>query len=124
MQRLAQFPLIAIATVAIVSGAVAADNTHAGQAVTAAGNASGNASASAGHSIAASGQATSAISAVPLSVGGAVLGSAGAISTNAAQGSMRGASAPIGAPLEVTNDVITVMPPNEALKSKGKGANQ
>lgn len=94
----------------------AGDNTHAGQAVQESVQASGNASGSAAHSIAASGQVTSAASAVPLSVGGAVLGSAGALSAGAAHESMKAATAPIGTPLEVTDESITTMPPNEALK--------
>jgi hypothetical protein len=96
----------------------AGDNTHAEQAVQESAQASGNASASAAHSIVASGQVTSAASAVPLSVGGAVLGSAGAVSAGAAHDSMKAATAPIGTPLEVTDESITTMPPNEALKTK------
>jgi len=96
----------------------AGDNTNAGQAVKESAQASGNASASAAHSIVASGQVTSAASAVPLSVGGAVLGSAGAVSAGAANDSMKAATAPIGTPLEVTDESITTMPPNEALKVK------
>lgn len=96
----------------------AGDNTHAGQAVQESVQASGNASASAAHSIVASGQVTSAASAVPLSIGGAVLGSTGAVSAGAAHDSMKAATAPIGTPLEVTDESITTMPPNEALKTK------
>jgi hypothetical protein len=103
--------------------AMAQNDTHAGQAVSNAVQASGHASASAAHSIAASGQVTSAVSAVPLSIGGAVLGSAGAVSAAAARDSMRAATAPIGTPLQVTDEVITVVPPNEALKAKKKAAN-
>ncbi len=96
----------------------AADKTPVEQAVQESAQASGNASASAAHSIVASGQVTSAATAVPLSVGGAVLGSAGAVSVGAAYDSMNAATAPIGAPLEVTDESITTMPPNEALKTK------
>jgi len=96
----------------------AGNNTHSGQAVQESAQASGHASASAAHSIVASGQVTSAASAVPLSIGGAVLGSAGAVSTGAAHDSMKAATAPIGTPLEVTDESITTMPPNEALKTK------
>lgn len=97
---------------------LAGDNTYSGQAAHEAAQASGNASASAAHSIIASGQATSAASAVPLAVGGAVLGSAGAASKSAAHESMKAATAPIGTPLEVTDESIITMPPNEALKPK------
>ena len=96
--------------------AVAGDNTYSGQAIKEGVQASGHASASAANSIAASGQVTSAAMAVPLSVGGAVLGSAGAASASAANQSMRAATAPIGTPLEVTDEAITITPPNEALK--------
>ena len=94
------------------------DTTHAGQAVHHAGQASANASASAAHSIAASGQVTSAVSAMPLAIGGAVSGTVGAASTGAAHSSMKAASAPADNHLDVTDETITTMPPNEALKKK------
>lgn len=97
---------------------LAGQDTHSGQAIKESAQASGHASASAAHSIVASGQVTSAASAVPLSVGGAVLGSAGAVSAGAAHDSMKAATSPIGTPLEVTDESITTMPPNEALKRK------
>lgn len=96
----------------------AGDDTHVGRAITYSGQASAAALGSAAHSIAASGQVTSAMSAIPLSIGGAVLGSAGAVSAGAAKGSMKAATAPIGTPLKVSDEAITVTPPNEALKSK------
>lgn len=91
----------------------AANDTHAGQA-------SGHASASAAHSIAASGQVTSAASAMPLSIGGAALISGGVASVGAAHGSMRAATSPVGKPLKITDEAITVTPPSEALKRKDK----
>ncbi len=91
-------------------------NTHAGQAVDESVQASGHASASAAHSMAASGQVTSAASAVPLAIGGAVMQSGGAASTSAARELMNAASAPIGTPLQVTDDAIVTMPPNMALQ--------
>jgi hypothetical protein len=112
----------ALFAAATIGSAFADDNTHAGHAVTEAVQASGHASASAAHSIAASGQVTSAVSALPLSVGGVALGSAGAVSAGAARDSMRAATAPIGTPLEITDEAITVIPPNEALKAKSKAA--
>jgi hypothetical protein len=99
------------------SQAAAGEDTHAGQAVRESVQASGHASASAAHSIVASGQATSAAAAVPLSIGGAVLGSAGAVSADAARGLSKAANAPIGTPLDITEESITTMPPNEALKT-------
>jgi hypothetical protein len=107
---------LAIALLVANSQTSAGENTHSGQAIQNSGQASANGSASAAHSIAASGQITSAASAIPLSIGGAVLGSAGAVSAGAARDSMRAATAPIGKPLEITDEAITTMPPNEALK--------
>ena len=89
--------------------------THSGQAVVEAGKAGSHASASAGHAIAASGQVTSAASAVPL----AVAGSTGAVSTEIAKDLMHAATAPAGAPLEITDENVTAgPPPNEALAPK------
>ena len=100
------------------SATYAKEDTHAGRSITYSGQAGTAASGSAAHSIAASGQVTSAASAIPLSVGGAVLGSAGAVSAQAAHDSMKAATAsPIGTPLNITDEVITTMPPNEALKT-------
>ena len=97
--------------------AFAEDQTHSGQAVTNAVQSGSHASASAGHSIAASGQVTSGVSAIPLAIGGVVSGTAGALSAQAAHGSAKAATAPIGTPLDITDETITVMPPDEALKN-------
>lgn len=118
MYKFAQISLVALLVATTIGSAIADDDTHAGRAVNEAVQSSGHASASAAHSIAASGQVTSAILAVPLSVGGAVLGSAGAVSAGAARDLMRAATSPIGTPLEITDEVISVIPPNEALKAK------
>ncbi len=111
-------PALALAVCLAVAGSASAasDDTHAGQAAGNAAQASGHASASAAHSIAASGQVTSAASAAPLSIGGAALVSGGAVSMGAAHGSAHAATSKPGAPLEITDEAITVMPPNEALK--------
>lgn len=98
--------------------ALADDDTHAGRAIFESIQASGNLSRGALHSIAASGQVVFAVSAVPLAVSGGVFGAAGDISAAAARDSMRAATAPIGTPLEITDQAITVMPPNEALKGQ------
>lgn len=90
-------------------------NTHSGQAVKEAVKAGSHASASAGHAIVGSGQVTSAASAVPL----AIAGSAGAVSTEIAKDLMEAATAPIGAPLEITDESVTAgPPPNKALETK------
>jgi len=100
------------------SGVWSQDNSHAAQAVNNGVTASGHASASAAHSVAASGQLTSAAVAVPLLSAGAVAGSVGKASTQVGADSMRAATVPIGTPLEVTDEPITVMSPKEALKPK------
>jgi hypothetical protein len=120
MYKFAWIFLTYIFMFATIGSAIAENETHPGRAARESMQASGHASASAGHSIAASGQVTSAALAVPLSVGGAVLGSAGAVSTNAASDLMKTATAPIGTPLKITNEAITSIPPNEALKAKNK----
>jgi hypothetical protein len=100
-----------------VAGAASADDTLSGAAVRDSVQASGHASASAAHAIAASGRATLGLSAVPLSVGASVATTAGAISGEAAAESMRAATAPIGTPLVITDEVITVTPPDRALRT-------
>lgn len=95
---------------------LAAGQNHSGQASANAAQSGSHASASAAHSIAASGQVTSALSAIPLAIGGLVSGTAGAVSGQAAHNSAQSAAAPIGTPLDITDETITVMPPNEALK--------
>ena len=107
---------------ALVQAQTAADN--AAQAVDNGVKGSGHASASAAHSIAASGQLTSGMLAVPLLASGAVAGSAGGASANAGAASLSAANMPIGTPLVVSDEAITVMPPNQALRSKTEPAKQ
>ncbi|HXU93034.1 MAG TPA: hypothetical protein VFP33_05200 [Gallionella sp.] len=92
---------------------LAGADSLSGQASQNASGASLHASASAIHAIAASGQATFALSAVPLAIGGSV----GAVSGQLAKDSMSAANAPIGTPLKITDEVLTITPPNEALKA-------
>lgn len=109
-------PLLAAAALsvfAVCPATFAADNTLSGQAIQQSGQASLHASASVAHAIAASGRATFAVSAIPFAIGGSV----GAVSGRIAHDSMRAANAPIGTPLEITDEILTVTPPNEALKS-------
>ena len=108
-----------VAELALVWAAGPAAAGEAAKAVEEGVTASGHASASVAHAIGASGQVTSAAMAVPLGVSGAVATSAGTASTAAAGDSMRAATRPIGAPLEITDESVTAMPPpNEALKKK------
>lgn len=118
MHRFQRFLMVGGVAPASVTGVFAQSNSHAAQAVSNGVAASGHASASAAHSIAASGQLTSAALAVPLMSAGAVAGSIGTASTRVGQDAMRAAAAPIGTPLEITDESITVMAPKEALKAK------
>ena len=113
--------LLLMLMLASIPAFASGDDTHAGRSLNLSGQASAAGSGSAAHAIAASGQVTSAASALPLSVGGAVLGSAGAVSAHAAGESARAASAPIGKPLPITNENITIMPPDKMLKTRGDG---
>lgn len=72
------------------------------------------------HAIAASGQTTSAASAVPLLISGA----AGTASGKAGSDLLNTATQPIGQPLQVTDETITVgPPPDQALKAKQPAGN-
>jgi nitrogen fixation protein FixH len=108
---------LAVVIASGVAGAASADETLSGAVVRDSVQASGHASASAAHAIAASGRATLGLSAVPLSIGASVATTAGAISGEAAAESMRAATAPIGTPLAITDEVITVTPPDRALRT-------
>lgn len=123
MYTLAQISLAAIFVTGTINSVFADDDTHASRAVKEGVQSSAHASVSAAHSIAASGQVTSAVLAVPLSVGGVALVSAGAVSAGVAHDLMQAATAPIGTSLVITDEVITVLPPNEALKAKNKATN-
>lgn len=92
----------------------AADSSLSGQAIRNASGASLNASASVAHALAASGQATFAVSAIPFAIGGSV----GAVSGQIAKDSMKAANTPVGAPLMIADEVLTIAPPHEALKTK------
>jgi hypothetical protein len=104
---------VALLTVGALNPANA-DDSLSGQAFKNASGASLHASANFAHAIAASGQATFAVSAIPFAVGGSV----GAVSGQIAKDSMRIANTPIGTSLVISDDVLTISPPNEALKTK------
>jgi hypothetical protein len=85
--------------------ATATPAQHAQQSVQAGGRASGNSVASAGHSLAATGQLVSGVVAVPFLASGTVaLGAA----------SMNAASRPAAAPLPLTDETISILPPSSA----------
>ena len=94
----------------------AQSTTNADIAVRQGSQASGLASGSAAHALAASGQASLGVSAVPLRASQGVAASGGVASGAAAQASANAANAPAGGPLPVTDQTITVIPPDQALK--------
>lgn len=113
--RKTQVLVIVFVAAMLVSGSAFAGDTHSGKAVEEAGKAGSHASASAAHAIAGSGQVVSAVAAVPF----AIAGSAGAVSTEIAKDLMEAATAPIGTPLEITDESVTAGPsPSEALAPK------
>jgi len=79
---------------------------HSGQAI-------GHSALAAGHSAAGSAKLTSAAVAVPLMVVGAV----GAVSADAGKSLIKAANKPIGEPLEVSDEILTVGPsPDRAMR--------
>jgi len=90
------------------------------QAVQAGGRASGNASASAGHSLAATGQLASGVIATPILASGVLAIGAGSAAVQAGGSLMDAASRPIGTPLPITDETISVLPPNKALQTPNK----
>ena len=107
-------------SLALVPPSVYADDPpDVGRALSEASLASVRASASIANALVASGQLTSAAMAVPLAISGVILGSAANVSTAAAHDLIRAAAAPpIGSPLPITDETITVVPPSEALRHK------
>jgi len=119
MKKLNMLTIVASFVMILSVHSFAAD-THSAQAVKEGSKASSHASASAAHSIAASGQVTSAASAVPLAIGASI----GAVSGKMAKNLMDAATAPIGTPLEITDESVTAgPPPDQALTQKKKRAN-
>lgn len=108
--------LAGFAVFAALTGTGCAADSNANIALRQSAQASVSASSGAAHALAASGQAALAVSSVPLAAGGAVLGGLSAVSGGAVKASMRAASAPAGAGLPVTEQTITVIPPDKALK--------
>ena len=96
---------------------------HIDQAVRSGGRASGNASASAGHSLAATGQLASGVVGVPILASGVVTIGAGSVAAQAGSTLMNSANYPIGKPLPVTNETVSVLPPNKALQKSAPTEN-
>jgi len=100
----------------------AGNDTHSGRALSESLKASSHASASAAHSVAASGRVASAATAIPLSMGAAVSGAVSVGSAAAATASLRAATAPIR-PLPISDESVTVVRPDEALKQRAVTGN-
>jgi len=114
MKVLKALTIAATVTMIWTTNSFASEN-HSGQAIRETGKSGSHASASVGHAIAGSGQVTSAASAIPL----AVVGSAGAVSAKVSSELMEAATAPIGTPLEISDESVTAgPPPSEALVPK------
>lgn len=102
---------LGLETVCAASG----EETHAAQAVRESGAGSVHAGGSAAHALVASGQVISAVSSVPLAVGGVSLSRAGVVSTSAAVGMSRTATASAAKPLPLTDASLVTVPPDQAL---------
>jgi len=94
----------------LVSGASASSN-HSGQALKHAVQSGSHASGSVAHVIMGSAQVASAAVAIPL----AVVGSVGEVSKQISENLMDAAFAPIGTPLEVSDESFVVGPPPNEL---------
>ena len=86
------------------------------KAVKTCGLASGNAAASAGHSLVATGQLASGVVATPLLASGAIAVGVGSAAVQAGGSLMNAATHPIGTPLPVTEETVSIIPPNKALQ--------
>ena len=86
------------------------------KAVKTGGQASSNAAASAGHSLAATGQLASGVVATPLLASGAIAVGLGSAAVQAGGSLMNAATHTIGTPLPVTEETISIIPPNRALQ--------
>ncbi len=92
-------------TVREFSGALSGASVHASRSVL--------------HGLAASGQVTLAVSAAPLAIGASIVLVGGSVAGASAQAadSRPAHHAPIGTPLPITTEVITIAPPNVALQA-------
>lgn len=108
---------VGVCTSCFFSFGWAGNDTHSGRALSESSKASSHASASAAHSVAASGQVASAAAAIPLSMGAAVSGAISLGSAAAATASLRAATTPIR-PLPISDESVTVVRPDEALKHR------
>ncbi|MBW1650072.1 MAG: hypothetical protein JRJ44_05265 [Deltaproteobacteria bacterium] len=101
------------AFILIFYGCAFAGDTHSGQAAAESAKAGSHVSKSVAHAIMGTGQVVSAASAVPLAISGAV----GGVSAELAKDLMDAATRPIGEPLEITDETVSVdPPPDQVLK--------
>jgi hypothetical protein len=108
---------VLIGTFSLCCASVMADPAQqVEQAVMNGGRASGNAAASAGHSLSAMGQLASGVAATPMLASGAIAVSVGSAAVGAGGSLMNAANNPIGTPLPLTEETISIMPPNKALQ--------
>jgi hypothetical protein len=99
-----------------VNSAMATPAEQIQKAVKTGGQASSNAAASAGHSLLATGQLASGVVATPLLASGAIAVGVGGAAVQAGSSLMNAATHPIGTPLPVTEETISIIPPNRALQ--------
>lgn len=86
------------------------------KAVKTGGHASSKASASAGHSLVASGQLASGVVATPLLASGSIAVGVGSSAVQSGSSLINAATSPIGTPLRVTEETVSIIPPNKALQ--------
>lgn len=116
MKQVTATSMTACALVLWASNALANPAEQTTQAVRAAVKASANAAASVGHSLAATGQLASGVVATPLLASGAVAVGIGSAAQQAGGSLMNAATSPIGTPLPVTDETVSILPPNKALQ--------
>lgn len=100
----------------IAPPALAQPAEHVNKASQAASQASGNLVGSVGHSLAATGQLASGLFAVPVLASGALAVSTGAVASGVGGALLDSANAPIGQPLPLAQDAVSIVPPNQALQ--------
>jgi len=103
-----------VLTVSISSLSLAGPNS--GQAIIESGQASTHSSAASVHAVIGSGQAVSAVAAVPFAISHGI----GEVSGEIADSLFDAATTPIGVPLPITDETVTVGPPPDSALRKGE----
>ena len=112
--------LLAVGLMAGQAGANPAE--HVQQAGHAAVGASGQSTASVGHSLAATGKLASGMVATPVLASGVLAVGAGSAAVHSGAASAQAATQPIGQPLPLTRETVSVLPPNQALQTQRPAA--